>query len=132
MEKRIRLGLVIVGGLLIGGPGVCNGQTNPGKDFTTPWAAVETMLRAAKAKDVETLSHCFHDRTEPAFEPYRDGRATARQLDLLAEWAWNAYVTDVKMSGVRAADVSVRFPPADRPGALELVRTAEGWKIARR
>ena len=102
------------------------------KDFTTPWAAVETMLRAAKVEDLETLALCFDRRTERAFVPYRDGTATTQQLDALSEWAWNAHVVDVEMDGIHDAIVNVAFPPEDRPFSMKLTRTSDGWKIGAR
>jgi len=139
MKTRFPLALstLLVLGLAAPAAGHAQTMTNMSrtivdKDFTTPWAAVETMIRAAKAEDVETLALCFHRRTEEAFVPYRDATATPRQLDALSEWAWDAHVIEVEMDGSRDAIVHVRFPPEDRPWPMKVVRTSDGWKVSGR
>ena len=146
MNTRIPLVFLELVGLSLMAPAVCPAQTAVRRDFTplsvditrvesdfsTPWATVETMIRAAKAKDVETLATCFAERTTDAFAPYRDGTATPRQLDALAEWAWEAEVVEVDVSGIRDAQVSVRASPRQAPGAVTVVRTSEGWRIGGR
>ncbi|WP_295622591.1 hypothetical protein [uncultured Lamprocystis sp.] len=102
-------------------------STSAEPDFSTPRAAVQTLITAATARNVDLLSHCFADSAAEEFKPLRSKTATQADLDGLATLLQGATVTDIQIEGGRQATVSVKL--ATRNDKIELTRTSEGWRV---
>ena len=96
--------------------------------FSTPAQAVQTLVTAAQAADAGLLGSCFAKDAPGEFQVFRAGTATAKQIDEFKEFVQEAKVGEEKIdeSGQKAV-VQVQFKR--RAEELNLVKTAEGWKV---
>lgn len=86
------------------------------------------MVTAAQAADADLLGSCFAKDAPGEFQVFRAGTATAKQIDEFKEFVQEAKVGEEKIdeSGQKAV-VQVQFK--GRAEELNLVKTAEGWKV---
>lgn len=97
-------------------------------DFSTPRSAVQTLITAAAARDMELLSRCFADSAAEEFTPLRTRSASAKDLDDLAGLFQDAAITAERIEGDRTATVTVKLKT--RNEEIDLVRTGAAWQVA--
>jgi hypothetical protein len=105
-------------------------RTPPGPasaDFSTPRAALATLLAAAAAQDVSLLARCFAPSAAEEFAPLRDGTASAESLAELAALFAGATIGDEVLQGPEQATVGLRY--GGRQEEASLARAATGWQI---
>ena len=90
-------------------------------DFSTPTAAVETMIAAAVAKDVDTLAKCF-----AAGAPWEDADGEA-MLGEVAGFMSGGTVTGEKISA--DGTQSVVEAKLGRDEQITVTKTDAGWKV---
>ncbi|WP_295436985.1 hypothetical protein [uncultured Thiodictyon sp.] len=96
-------------------------------NFSTPRAAVQTLIAAATARNGELLSHCFADSAAEEFTSLRSQTASQKDLDDLATLFQGATVTDEQIKDDRHATVSVKL--SARSEEIALTKTADGWQV---
>lgn len=96
-------------------------------DFSTPRAAVQTLIAGATSRNVDLLSKCFADGAPDEFAPLRSKTAAQKDLDDLATLFQGATVTNEQIKGDRKAVVSVKLESRDEE--IELTKTAAGWQV---
>ena len=95
-------------------------------DFSTPRAAVQTLITAATTKNVDLLSQCFAETASEEFKPFRTKSASADDLNEIAELFKGATVAAEETQG-GSATVNVKLQT--REEEIELSKSAEGWKV---
>lgn len=96
-------------------------------DFSTPRAAVQTLIAGATSRNVDLLSKCFADNASDEFTTLRTKTAAQKDLDDLATLFQGATVTNERIKGERKAIVSVKLGSRDED--IELTKTAAGWQV---
>ena len=96
-------------------------------NFSTPTAAVETMIAAAVAKDVDTLAECFAADAAGEFDSLKKKTASDGMLLELAEFMSGGTVTGEKISadGTQAV-VEAKL---GRDEQITVTKTDAGWKV---
>lgn len=99
----------------------------PAADFSSPRAAVQTLIAAAAARDAQLLSQCFAETAAKEFAPLRARTASVRELDDLAALFEGATVTEERAKVNRTATVAVKL--RSRNEEIELVRDGDRWQV---
>ncbi len=103
-------------------------KTTQGGDFSTPQAAVESLISAAVARDAELLSKCFADNAPGEFAKLRDKTASQKDLDELAEFLQDGKITESVIADQGdAAQVQVKLKSRDE--SIKMTKVGDQWKI---
>lgn len=96
-------------------------------DFSSPTAAVETMIAAAVAKDIDVLAQCFSEDAAGEFGAVREKKASDEDLLEFAEFMSGGTVTGEEISADGAtATVAAKL---GRDEEISLKKTDDGWKV---
>ena len=137
-SRLVVLGLILLSGC--GGESVASSRApraqlepiapppTPAADFSTPTAAVKTLLAAAAAGDTATVSQCFAANADREFAPLMDHSATPMQFQEFADFLTDASVGTERVA-VNGGSALVAIALRTRDEEIRLTRSDNAWKI---
>ncbi|MGE0712775.1 MAG: hypothetical protein AB7N76_11330 [Planctomycetota bacterium] len=98
------------------------------KGYPTPRAAVEALIAACAAKDLQAAGACFAAEAPKEFQSLRDGTCPPQSFAGFCQMFAGASVDSIEMGKDGKATVAIRLPQCKRE-TVKVLKGAEGWLI---